>query len=365
MRKLHTNLSLLLLIAVALFSSCSKSSSGGGGGGTNDVTSVSITASRDSVYSDNFDVITFRVVDNKGNDVTSSSQIQRNGTPISGWSFKTSQDGSLSFNAKYNNLTSNTITIKSVKPRFTRKVLVEDFTGTWCGWCPLMSNALIQKEGTTPSLIVTAVHYGPNPPGGSTHDPYHSSLTTSLTSRYGINAYPTALVNRTSNASSTSVTGQIDFELAQGRPHAGLSIQSSLAGSTLNATVKVTFDENFSGQTVKLVAYVVEDNLKANQTNYVANNGSYVGHPYYSSGNPIVNFDHDHVLRASATNVLGDLIPAASTIKNAEYSKDLTFNLGAYNAANCKIIAFIITDDGSTRVINAQQVTAGQNKAYD
>jgi hypothetical protein len=366
MRKLHYTISLIVLLAAGCLWSCSKSGGGdAGGGATEDIKSLTIVSNKDSIYADGYDIATLAAKDDKNNFVTSKVEFYAGSTKITGSTYKSNAAGTVAITARYKTISSPAFNLKVVRPRFTRKVLVEDYTGAWCGWCPLMSYALIQREGNTPNLIVSAVHYGPGAPGG-THDPWHSTLTNQLTGRYGISAYPTAMVNRNVYATSENVSNQIDFALSLGRPRAGLSINSSQSGTSLTGNVKVTFDEDFTSNTVKLVIILVEDQLKFNQTNYLSGNGSYSSHPYFSQPSPIPNYNHNAVLRAASGSVLGELVPAASTGKNAEYTANFSFNTTGYNAANCRIIAFVMTENGSqNEVINAQRVQAGQSQNYD
>ena len=39
-------------------------------------------------------------------------------------------------------LTSNTVELNAVASTHTTKVMIEDYTGTWCGYCPRVASAL-------------------------------------------------------------------------------------------------------------------------------------------------------------------------------------------------------------------------------
>jgi Outer membrane protein Omp28 len=366
MRKLHFALPLAVLLSLGFLWSCSKSGGGNSGGGTtDDIKSLTVVSNKDSIYADGYDVAVLAAKDDKNNYVTNKVEFYAGNDKLTATSFKSAVAGTYAITARYKGISSPAFNIRVIRPRFTRKVLIEDYTGAWCGWCPLMSYALIQREQTSPNLIVSAVHYGPAAPGG-THDPFHSTLSSSLASRYNVNAYPTAIINRNIYTGSETVDNQLNFAFGLGRPRAGLSINSALAGSSLTGSVKVTFDDDFTSSTVKMVIMLVEDSLKANQTNYLSGHSSYTSHPYYTQPGVMPNYNHNAVLRAASGSILGDVVPAANTGKNAEYTANFSFNVGSYNAANCRIIAFVMTETGSQHeVINAQRVKAGQSQNYD
>jgi hypothetical protein len=111
----------------------------------------------------------------------------------------------------------------------------------------------------------------------------------------------------------------------------------------------------------RLVVYVLENGLLYDQENYMNNDSS---SPWYGAGNPIPNFEHEHVARAVLTNVFGDQIPAGQTVLGSNYSKDFTYTIPvAYTAANLELVAFVV--DSSDKVVNVQKVKAGSNQDFD
>ena len=93
-----------------------------------------------------------------------------------------------------------------------------------------------------------------------------------------------------------------------------------------------------------------------NQANY--------GH--FGLPNPIVNYCHRNALRRMATDILGDIIPTASTTAGNVYQSTYTFNATGYNLARCRIVAYAVYSNGGTKkgILNAQVVTAGQNQGF-
>jgi len=338
--------------------------------GTFDVV-VTYTAADGSTYTDTFTVVvaeptaitlsgeatpstdnsvTFIVMDDLGNNVTNNSTFTLNGNTITNpHVFDT--NGTYTVEATYvtttnNTLTSNTLSLEITNTHST-KVMVEDYTGTWCGYCPRLAYKIDQLSQNNSKVIPVAIHNG---------DSMAPSFGSTLENAAGISGFPTGKINRTITWNETD--SQVLNEL-NNQKNVGLAIDSNISGSTLTVTAKVHFSGNITGST-KLVVYVLEDGIIASQANYMNNDSS---SPWYQAGNPMPNFEHNNVARAALTNVLGDDVTAPSFIGNS-FSKDFTYSIPAsYDTANLEIVAFVVDATGKT--INVQYVKAGQNQAFD
>lgn len=248
---------------------------------------------------------------------------------------------------------------------FTRKAYVEDFTGTWCGWCPLMSYTLEQKKiEHGKKLIYVGMHYGPTT---SQFDPFHSTGFSPLLTRYGVSGFPTGLVDRQTVVSSSTLAGNIDFAVAA-VAKVGIQLETTLTGTECAIKTTVKFGDNFNSTPVNLVLMLVEDNLKYNQVNYLNNNNDYRNHPYYSAGNPMPNFTHNGVFRRAITSIEGEIIPNANTVINGQFVHNSSVTVSAAAAANSRIIALVKSDAGGSsgaKVLNAQEVKVGQTQQFD
>jgi hypothetical protein len=248
---------------------------------------------------------------------------------------------------------------------FTRKAYVEDFTGTWCGWCPLMSHSLDQKKiQYGKKLIYVVMHYGPN---ASTFDPYHATGFTPLLTRYGINSFPTGLVDRQTIVSSSSLAGNIDLSVNTAAK-VGIQLETTLNGNQCAIKTTVKFADNFSNTPVNLVLMLVEDSLKYNQRNFLNNNSQFSTHPYFTAGDPIPNYTHNSVFRLAINGIEGEVIPSGSTVLNGQYVHNSSLTIGAAATANSRIIALVKSDTGGingAKVLNAQEVKVGQTQLFD
>ena len=113
------------------------------------------------------------------------------------------------------------------------------------------------------------------------------------------------------------------------------------------------FGKNFSG--LKLVVYALEDNLIYNQTNSTT---------YYGGGNPLVGFEHDHVVRAVLTSsILGEVI-TGNTNYNDEFSKSFTYTIpSTVNASNVHFVAVVL--NSSNTALNSRSAGANATQSFE
>lgn len=103
-------------------------------------TSITLTASQNTVITGSS--VSFTVMGNTGANLTSQAKIYVNNNLITGTAYTPTVDGVYNIYATclVNNitLTSPTIQVTATQnpTNFNKRVLAEDFTGAWCGWCP-------------------------------------------------------------------------------------------------------------------------------------------------------------------------------------------------------------------------------------
>lgn len=338
---------MMLFLAIGI-TSCSTNSTddgggNGGGGGTNGVT---IESDKSRVYDNT--LVNFTVRDAAGADITSTAVITVDGTAISGNFALLSGLGTKSVQATVGTDTSNTISVEVINPSYTTKALIEDYTGAWCGWCPRISQGIIDVHNSTngDNVIAVAIHNG---------DSMAFPLEGQMRSQFGVTGFPTGILNR--DARWASVSGdamniQQPLQLLNTVQEVGLAIDSSVSGSTVNATVKVGFDFDQSG--LKLVVFLLQNGVVASQTNYTSN---------FGGGSSIPNFVHNDILEASFTDVFGDAIPAAEQVGGGVYSTSLSATASGVNSSDWDVVAFVV--DASGEVVNVQKAAVGSNVDFD
>ncbi|MGB3008096.1 MAG: Omp28-related outer membrane protein [Chitinophagaceae bacterium] len=322
------------------------------------VTSIILTPSQTNLLTGI--PVTFTVNTNTGVNVTAQSLIYVNSAQITGNSYTLTASGTYNVYATYvynsSLLTSATVQITanpSTIINFNKRVLVEDFTGAWCGYCPRVAYAIDQLNAQTADAVPVAIHRGNA--SGANVDPFNFSGAVPLESQIGLSGYPTAQLNRTTRWTYPEPSNvQQALNLTTGtNPRLGLAMSSTTAGNNVALTVKVKFGDDFSN--LKLVVYVLEDNLIYNQTNYTT---------YYGGGSIIYNFVHNNVLRAVLTNsILGESITGTTT-SGSEYVKDFAYTIpAAYQSNKLHFVAFVINSSNTT--VNVRDAAINVVQTYE
>ena len=292
--------------------------------------------------------IVFSVVDNSGEDLTSVSNFYVDGQIIPSNSFSFNNSGEFDVYAIYNNITTETITITVNDPPiyFEKYVMVEDFTGTWCGWCPRVSYALEYGKEQIENLVVIANHY---------NDPMQNSHSLRINNLFGINSYPSVLINRYKNWNNQSISGLsvINSEL-NFNSTASVALESSLTGNNLYVKAKLKMGENFDALTLGVM--LLEDGLVRPQSNYTS---------YYGGFNPVTDFVHNDILRDYFTNVLGHIIPDESIGHGKVFEKEFNIDLSSYdNIQNLRLVAFV-SNRTNRKIINVRSSSIDENQDFN
>lgn len=232
---------------------------------------------------------------------------------------------------------------------FKKRVLIEDYTGTWCGNCTRVSYAIDQVNTFTEKAVVVAIHNG--------NDPYHFDGIAPLKNLILPNsplALPVSRLNRMNVWTFPEPTNvQEAIDLTGNNSGMGIAMNSTVADGNIALDVNLKFALPYSD--LKLVVYLLEDGLIYFQRNYTT---------YYNNVNPIPNYNHNHVLRASITNILGDPIlvnPTPGTILTKNFSIPIPSNIA--NPANISFVAFLVGEDN--KAINARASYANESQQFE
>lgn len=299
--------------------------------------------------------VEFTIVDPDGEDVTSESTIYVNDTEIAGNTFSSADIGNFEVYASYmisgETFETETKTFEVFIPK--RKVVIEDYTGTWCGYCPRVAAAIEDAHEATDDIAVVAIHKT----SSSSPDPMHFDDIQILIDEYEVGGLPQARINRSVNWANphplTDVTS-----IAGEDTNVSISIKSTLSGNNLVVNTDVMY-ENGSVKGDKIVVYLLENGILYDQTNYYNENES---SPFYGLGDPIPDFEHNEVLRVSMTNVLGDEIPVTPAFET--YNKTLSTSIpGEYVKDNLSLVVMIVDADNTAK--NAQYADVGIEKEFE
>lgn len=343
-------LKLLNLGLIALFVLLMSCSSDEGGKISPEPDIKSVTLSLDGLSDVLKDEdIPFQVKDDKGNDIKSKAKIYIDDVEVTGSSLRFDKEKSYEVHAAVGDVISEKISVNAIEATHTTKILIEDYTGTWCGYCPRLATALEKLVESNSNVVPVALH-------DDNSFPFPGVKT--LVSLFNVRGFPTGKVNRVIDWDETST--QVTPYLNKKR-NLGLAINSSIAGDNITVNVKVHYDVKSSGKN-RLVVYVLENGLVASQANYFNGDSS---SPWYQKGNPITDFIHNHTARKSLTILKGDDIPEDENATGSTYAVSFNSSLPSSikDREKLELVAFVV--DKNNAVINVQKAKVGEDKDFD
>jgi hypothetical protein len=253
-------------------------------------------------------------------------------------------------------------TAPPVSGYFKKNVLIEDYTGTWCGNCTRVSWAMKQASEVSDKVVQVAIHNG--------NDPYHFPGIAPLKNLILPNsplALPVSRLNRMEVWSFPETSNvQQAIDLTGNNTTIGLAMSSTVANGSINLDVKVKCLDDYNN--LKLVVYLLEDKLYYLQRNYYSD--------LYNGVNPIPNYEHNHVLRASLTDILGEAIPNSQLVNGSTYTRNFSIPIPTMtppsnfpnvspniNPQNISFVAFV-TRGEDNKAINAREAHANESQDF-
>ena len=271
----------IFCLGALLFTSCDPNQEGPEGGKK----SLILVADKTTIYDNGEDGATFTLYyDGMIVDSGYDLYIGVGDEMIAGNSFYSTTQGTFEVWAAYGTLISNTVNINVVatppaapvapedtnpsKTNFVRRVLLTQFTGTGCGYCPLMMNALHQIL-TSPvysdQIVLAAAHlYNEN-------DPAYLLEAQTLDNAHGVSGFPSVYsdLNKAGYGDATFASLKSCIDAAQDRVvvKGGIAVSSEYHAEeeyiVLNATVKAKETTEF-----RIGAWLLEDNIYGKQNVY-------------------------------------------------------------------------------------------------
>jgi thiol-disulfide isomerase/thioredoxin len=333
----------VLFLAIAL-TSCSSESADEAGDNVGATTAITITSSKSRVFENT--LVLFTATNGSGANISSDVTFKVNGTDISGTSHNLSAEGNYTVTATLNDIVSNTLSLEAITPSYSTNVLLEDYTGTWCGWCTRMLRG-IEDLASNEDVIVIGIHNG---------DSMAFRLEAQMRSQFDFSGWPTGRLNRVADwnaISSDEMNVNQPLTYLNRTVAAGLGITSTVNGNVIDTTVKVGYDLDMTG--TKLIVFALENGVLADQENYTNNYGGVA---------VVQDYEHNHILKANLSELNGDDIPAANQMGGQEFSKSYSYTAtGVANVAGMELVAILVAADGS--VVNAQKAMVGTTKDFD
>ncbi len=326
-----------------------------------------LVADKNVIYDNGEDYVTFTLY--YGEVVLNSGYTLYDGeTPLYGNTFSSTKQGTHAIWAAYGAVISNAVNVSVIqapptgpavpedkypsKTNFKRRVLLTQFTGTGCGYCPNMVNALYQVtsvKSLNDKIVIAAAHlYNEN-------DPMYLTAAATLDNAMGVIGFPSiyADLDKTTDVSASyaAVTKLINDSYARTEAKGGIAVNSKYNATegyiNINVLVKAKESTEF-----RVGAWLLEDNISATQSNFGTT--SLDG----------INFDtHDNAIRLAdskltSTDFSGFSLGTIEAGKTA--SREFAFELKpngkgsqtTWNHDNLRVIVFISTKEGSKWLVN-------------
>lgn len=255
------------------------------------------------------------------------------------------------------------ITMTEVLPNVP---VVEEFTGTWCGWCPVGFEGMQYLHDTYGDQVVLIAVHSSSITGT---DPMEISDYSSILNR--VDGFPSSFINRTMDLYPHPYNFQIYMpQVLASTTLGGISVQAAWNSEDMKAIkidtqTKFVYSEDNGNYGIAFV--LVEDGLKGtgstwSQNNYLSGNSDYRDFKFwYESPSSVTGLEFDHVA-VGAWNIANGLANSVSAtivadeIQDYSYTADITSKTVIQDKTKLKVVALLIDkSDGS--IINAAQTT--------
>jgi len=260
--------------------------------------------------------------------------------------------------------TGSLITIVN-KPAVTPAI--EEFTGTWCGWCPYGIVGMQKAhEAFGDQVVLIAAHSG----DVMETEGYAPILN-------GVKNFPGSKVNRAMDVYPTAnnLLGEVIFakdSATQGE----IALKATWNGKDKTAvkfitTTKFAYADNDARYGIAFV--LVEDGMKGSGSQWAQNNNLSGGSGdsdmtfWYNAGSPVSGIEYDHVA-VEGWGILNGVEGSVATSFQAgqelrfSYEGDIASNQLIQDKSKLKAVALLI-DQVTGRIVNAAQATVTEASA--
>lgn len=253
----------------------------------------------------------------------------------------------------------------------SRKIILEDITGAWCGLCPEGFATLGQINNNFLGVIPVGIHIA---------DPMETPETAMLGDIYtgsGVNAF---LLDRYLFPDLQFVPFTFEYLPLSEKITERLATPASVAialqnisydtlSRTLHATVKAHFTDSVANyNNLRFNLWLLEDSVVSSASGYAQVNffDAVPGYFYSGAGNPMYNFPHRHVLRAALGGAWGTenslpQIPSQIAI-NDSFTYTYTYALPqAWNLDKVSLVGMVQNYDSLNyhlnEILNAENIS--------
>ncbi len=228
----------------------------------------------------------------------------------------------------------------------TRTLLMEEFTGQNCMYCPQGHRVCHDMMLTNPGKLITVnIHAGGYAVPGKGAPDFRTDEGEYLVSHFGVTGFPSGLLNRMA----------FDGRQIVYPPNSATLLHEQMdKPASVNIWNNAVYDAESRTLTVDVEAYFVKDCPDARLTVYLLQND--IEGPQLGSGNNI-SYLHAHMLRNVLTETMGDAI--TTTTAGSTFTRTLTMQIPdelngvKYKPEDMQIVAFVT--DASGEVLNASE----------
>lgn len=255
-------------------------------------------------------------------------------------------------------LTVATVMAQEEKQTFTRKVLIEQFTGAACGWCPSGAERIATAVSGNSNIVWIKYH------AGFGTDFLSNDIADAMTIFYGSNLFaPAVMFDRTHLSSSNPAPVMSVGQVSEIRQYIAAAksvattckvyapdISYNPATRHLSGTASGRFGDNSYNDSTRLIVFIIEDSIIGQQSDYVNGNQA--------------NYAHMGTVREALTDMWG--IPVTVDAENDNsFSYTIDYTLPAdYVYKNCRVVAIVYHYDPSD-VNNCPVLNAAQSDFFD
>lgn len=252
------------------------------------------------------------------------------------------------------NIPDNGSSTPPISGYFKQNVLLEDYTGTWCGNCTRVPYAVEKFKEFSDKIVEVAIHNQSNDPYKLDGTPFFNQLVQLIAPGSSVLSLPKAYLNRTTKWTAYEYLNLDQaLSLTGNNSGLGLAMSPTILNGNINIDVKMKFVQNYSD--LKLVVVLLENNLIHDQVNY----NTFVGTGEYV----FVDYVHNDVLRAPLTDILGDSLTGTTTGQTITKNFSLPIPTNITNANNISFAAFIVGSDNA--VLNARACHLNENQVFE
>ncbi len=225
-----------------------------------------------------------------------------------------------------------------------RRILIEEFTGQLCTFCPDGAREierLIEVYGT--QIIPISIHAGSfAEPGNGAWNDFTTTSGDIYLATFGVSSYPAAAVSRINNA---EITGKNQWEskiltIKDEEPFAEIKISNTFNSTTKKVDISIETEwlkNAESSINYKLQVYIIENHIVAKQID---------------NGVTINDYDHKHVLRTDVNTSWGDIV--STSLKGEKETFTYSYTLDpTWKENDCEVIAFIYKEGPNYEVMQA------------